>query len=465
MPAEINIIFIVKVLECSIIGAVCGFLLLVIHSFIKERQIKAMLGVTVLLFIAISGFGFIVYSTVSVHFITVFGFMVFLFVAIAITLPFAPGAHNYVVGEQSRVDERDALFHRFYRLQPDTPEFLQYYHDHPEIRDIDAAIRKLPALTEPGSRSYNPVDSPMMASIMDVVNSITRDIDWPPSTSNIKPFNLSPKDASQRIKAFARYLGADLVGTTKLNPAYIYSHIGRAPGEWGAAIHLPHTHAIAIAVEMRSDMLAYAPAIPATIETSDTYFTTAKIAMVLAKYISMLGYEARAHVDGNYRVMCVPIAVDAGLGEPGRLGLLITPQFGPRVRLSIVTTNLELTQDRPISFGVQHFCSICKKCADNCPGNAIARHEPTVVRGVRKWVSQQEACYRFWRKQGTDCGVCIRVCPYAHSSLPMHRIMRWLVNRNSFARRFALLGENVVYGRRHRANTANSDWLTTWKRS
>lgn len=54
-----------------------------------------------------------------------------------------------------------------------------------------------------------------------------------------------------------------------------------------------------------------------------------------------------------------------GIGELGRPGLIITPTHGPRVRLAVVTTDLPLMHDAPVSIGVQHFCAICKKCSDN----------------------------------------------------------------------------------------------------
>ena len=104
-------------------------------------------------------------------------------------------------------------------------------------------------------------------------------------------------------------------------------------------------------------------------------------------------------MDGNYRVMCDPVAYDAGLGELGRLGLLITPQFGPRIRLSIVSTNLPLVYDNPIVLGVQDFCAFCKKCAVNCPSGAVAMGEKGIYNGIEKWQSNQESCYSFWRTQ------------------------------------------------------------------
>ena len=73
---------------------------------------------------------------------------------------------------------------------------------------------------------------------------------------------------------------------------------------------------------------------PAIAESATRYLQGTMIAATLAGYCSRLGYPARAHVDGNYRVLATAAAVDAGLGEIGRLGLLITPTHGPRVRLA-----------------------------------------------------------------------------------------------------------------------------------
>ena len=49
----------------------------------------------------------------------------------------------------------------------------------------------------------------------------------------------------------------------------------------------------------------------------------------LAAAIRDLGYPARAHIDGNYRVIAPLVARDAGLGEIGRMGLLMTPRWVP----------------------------------------------------------------------------------------------------------------------------------------
>ena len=89
--------------------------------------------------------------------------------------------------------------------------------------------------------------------------------------------------------------------------------------------------------------------------------------------IRSLGYPARAHIDANYRVVCPLVARDAGLGEIGRMGLLMTPGPGPRVRLAVVTTDVPLVSDERLrDDSMIDFCTRCKKCAEVCQPDAIS---------------------------------------------------------------------------------------------
>ena len=74
---------------------------------------------------------------------------------------------------------------------------------------------------------------------------------------------LSPEEATQRIKGFARNLGADLVGITEMNPHWVYSHRGEIFHEnwevWGKEIHPDHPYAVVFAEEMSFQMIGPAP--------------------------------------------------------------------------------------------------------------------------------------------------------------------------------------------------------------
>ena len=187
---------------------------------------------------------------------------------------------------------------------------------------------------------------------------------------------LDPTEATAMVKGLAKYYGALQVGITELRPEHVYSHIGRGSGEYGAQVSLEHRYAIAFTVEMDFEMVGSVPTAPITMESSRQYVEAAKIATQLAETLRNLGYPARGHIDGNYRVICPLVARDAGLGEIGRMSILMTPSHGPRVRLGVVTTDLVLIPDpAPPMMDMIDFCLICKKCAENCPSRSIPMGE------------------------------------------------------------------------------------------
>ena len=100
-------------------------------------------------------------------------------------------------------------------------------------------------------------------------------------------------------------------------------------------------------------------------------------------------------------------------------GYSLLKKYGPRVRLGKIYTNLDLSHDKQIHFGVKEFCNICNLCASSCPVKAIPYDAPSDITynksnisGVRKWSVDGEKCFSFWTAQNSDCSICIRVCPY-----------------------------------------------------
>jgi len=222
---------------------------------------------------------------------------------------------------------------------------------------------------------------------------------------------------SKKIKNAGRFYGADLVGITKLNEFWVYSHsYNRLTGQ-NDPIRLPKQYkfAIVMAIEMDYDKIAMSE-IEASTATGLGYSKMAFVSSLLAQFIRNLGYQALPC--GNDTALSVPLAIDAGLGELGRNGLLITPKFGPRVRLCKVLTDLPLRPDKPIDFGVQEYCEKCEKCLENCPVHAISEDKTANAitmssnSGILRWPVNGEICFRFWCETGIDCNICIQVCPF-----------------------------------------------------
>lgn len=95
-------------------------------------------------------------------------------------------------------------------------------------------------------------------------------------------------------------------------------------------------------------------------------------------------------------------AEGAGLGTIGRHSLLVTPRFGPRVRLACVLTEAELTPTSRLEKGL---CTGCNRCVDACPSHALAVPSNGEAYSMNKF-----ACSAF-RGGAGPCSECMRVCP------------------------------------------------------
>ena len=265
----------------------------------------------------------------------------------------------------------------------------------------------------------------------------------------------SPHAASDEIKRVGRLFGADLIGVAAFDERWLYTHRYSREREHDKPNEMPEgmRHAIVFARSMDHSLIDTVPSALSGAATGWGYSEDTLTALALAQYIRNLGYQAVPSL--NDTALAIPLAIQAGLGEYGRIGLLMTKEFGPRVRIGKIFTDMPLAADRPIRFGVKEFCDVCTRCADACPVNAIPDGPPTAeilnrsnIVGVRKWTVDAESCFDFWAKQNSDCSICIRVCPYNRdwprwlfgawrrlAATPLRRLLVWLDEALGFGAR------------------------------
>jgi reductive dehalogenase len=201
-----------------------------------------------------------------------------------------------------------------------------------------------------------------------------------------------PADLAKKVKQMARMYGADATGITQINRKWIYASTCRNmmdpgpaknkpivlkgsvhPRETDGELVIPDSvkYAIVFAVAMPRVSSQFTPAsLQAEGATTMGYGRMGLTAVALAEAIRSLAYNAIPCM--NDTGMSVPLAIDAGLGQLGRLGYLITPWFGPHVRLAKVLTDMPMATDSPIDFGVTQYCESCGLCAKACPAGAIS---------------------------------------------------------------------------------------------
>lgn len=344
----------------------------------------------------------------------------------------------------TRFDERDIMFSRR-NLRHGTQRFDEYYSDKPKIRELDEKFRRRPGLMEEGALYHHPISAAAANASFDTVATFHAILDR--EKDGLRKVQLDRDEISRFLKQWSLQLGAVSAGISELYDYHLYSHIGRGEG-YGQPVVLDHDFAIAITVEMDKSSVDSAPYGPELMQTAQQYLNSGAIAVQLAEFIRYLGHSARAHIDGSYRVICPLVARDAGLGEIGRMGLLMTPELGPRVRLAVVTTNIPLEADgRRRDPTMIDFCEKCLKCAEVCPSNSIPTGERKVIDGALRWKINPESCFTYWCTIGTDCGLCMRSCPYSHPDHAMHNIVRAGLKRSALSRKLALVLDDFFYGR------------------
>ncbi|WP_368292933.1 reductive dehalogenase [Dehalobacter sp. TBBPA1] len=241
-----------------------------------------------------------------------------------------------------------------------------------------------------------------------------------------------PEQMSQHMKDVAYYLRADEVGIGKM-PSYAYYRGKMVPpqGLFPAGIvppdapisEIPNTepdlpYVIAFAVEQHLETYLASNGYDgiSACQSFRSYHATANIAVIMARYIRSLGYNARAHHFGNYDLAIPPVLIACGMGELSRTGDCVAhPKMGFRNKCAAVTTDLPLAPDKPIDFGLLDFCRVCKKCAENCPSQAISFETDLVEQnGYLRWDSDMKKCaaFRAGNDEGVSCGRCIKVCPW-----------------------------------------------------
>ena len=380
----------------------------------------------------------------------------------------AKGASRYAVGEVERFDQKNQMFRRV-EWDP-APKLKQLYEKYygvvmpnenkPGFTLVDLAFRNAAWWLEMGfAGGVGSGGEGLFAWDSELIGP-----NEPPT--GLKLTVDDPAKITRVVKMAAKFFGACLVGVCELDRRWLYSHYYQLFTKEHAPVEVPeeYKYAIAIAVEMDYEGLKYSPTISAAAITGFGYSKQAFVAGLLAQFIRGLGYKAIPQ--GNDTSTSIPIAIDAGLGELGRNGLLITREFGPRIRISKVFTDLPLVPDKPIEFGVWDFCHKCQRCAESCPSKAIMYGEPTKEvnnicnrKGLLRWPINAERCFAFWVANDSDCVTCVTVCPFNKSSGWLHSSVRWGIKHTRWLDSFFVKMDNLLgYGKIKNAETFWDSW-------
>lgn len=215
-----------------------------------------------------------------------------------------------------------------------------------------------------------------------------------------------PSAATLDLKRTALRLGADLVGVCTINQSHVFR--GRI---------VPFDFGVVLGRAMNFDKVMTAPSVAAQAEVTRTYALLGQITIELATHIRNWGYEATVHhpavdllgdVDSSSDLLFIPHAVAAGLGELGRSGIMLSDLYGPRLRLAMISTELPMVIDEPMTKGIAKFCELCERCERKCPGGAISG-ERRMFRGSLRYITDSGRCLT-QVAANWGCRLCVKEC-------------------------------------------------------
>lgn len=221
-------------------------------------------------------------------------------------------------------------------------------------------------------------------------------------TARNPPVPTEPVDTgglTTALRAKAEALGISAVGIAPYDERYAFAQFQGA--EVGKTV-------VVCVLEQNYAATQTAPSAQSELAVMSTYTKLVTMGCELAVWLNERGYRARVG-DPDGRHIYIHYGVQAGLGQLGLNGQLLTRQAGSRCRLIVLETDAPLDFDEPKDFGMTALCDACKICVRRCPSGAIP---PTrkVHRGIEKVKIRTDRCLPLVA-QAEGCAVCMKVCP------------------------------------------------------
>jgi len=189
-------------------------------------------------------------------------------------------------------------------------------------------------------------------------------------------------------------------------------------------------YALVVSQEMKKDRIDYAPAFQAGQEVMRVYGSLGLVVNEVARWLRKHGVRCQSNHPMGGLTNTPSLAGKAGMGWQGHSGILVTPEYGPRVRLAPVFIEhkfFEFTDNREHDW-IEEYCELCKLCEKACPGQAINREKTVTINnvpgvGAMRTCIDRESCFEYFNKT-MGCSVCVKVCPFSNGGDAYNRLKR-----------------------------------------
>lgn len=201
------------------------------------------------------------------------------------------------------------------------------------------------------------------------------------------------------MESYAHELGISTIGYTKIKSDYIFKDF-----------EILYDNAIMFTMEMNKALIDSNPSLESSREIFRTYETLGIAVNKLSDLLRDRGYNCHPSPAIGGDINTVPAARDANLGWIGKNGILITPEYGPCVRLAAIfidVDNLPIASKNDFEW-IETFCKTCQKCVKTCPTGAIHHEAQILTDGTPVYIDLHKCAPAF----SEGCSKCISSCVF-----------------------------------------------------
>ncbi len=250
------------------------------------------------------------------------------------------------------------------------------------------ASENSPEKKMPDKLEINLKTLPKQLSIAKNMENNIKSLDKNPENPQI---HMSSKFKDQFEKSAAS-MGISKIGYTDVPPELIFKDRS-----------ILFKKAIILIMEMDETAINLAPSPQTQEEGVVTYDDLGKKTNDLAQYLRDEGFAAHPSHPAGGIVIYTQLAQKAGLGHVGRHGLFISPELGPRQRISAIFVSAENLPDTQSNehLWINEFCESCGRCIKKCPDQAII--EDKTPHGIKTRIVI-DSCH--------GCTICMKECSF-----------------------------------------------------
>ena len=283
------------------------------------------------------------------------------------------------------------LFDRENKLT-ENDDFIKFTEDSPTRFELMTEASKYGK-----RRGFGPKVAPLMVSIIRNQNKVLNSLKKNPAEPRV---TISEEELAE-LEKLAKKEGAGIIGFATIPERLVFENKA-----------VLSRNAIVLGYEMNKDKIDTAPHIKCQHEVMRTYDYLGIVSNKIARYLRKKGFAAHAGHPLMGAALYPPMSQLAGIAFLGYSGIVISPEYGPRFRLTAVYTSIENLPAKETNehAWVREFCKSCRICIQKCPGGAILDEPIEHPSGQITHVITEKCMPYFVNEFG--CSVCIKVCPF-----------------------------------------------------